>query len=179
MTDADAGAPVSGLTLRPLNFFDQPALQRLLEADPGYSERVTGAPPAPTEARDLLTGRPPELRAENKCVLGAFPDEALVAVVDLLRGRPEPSTTHIGLFQVHAVHQDTGLGRRIHHQPLQWLRQWPGQRLGQRPGQWPGQWPGTTVVRAAVVATNAEHAEPFWAAMGLHPHREPALRAWP
>jgi hypothetical protein len=39
MTDADVRP--SDVILRPLNLFDKPALQRLLDADPGYSVRVT------------------------------------------------------------------------------------------------------------------------------------------
>jgi uncharacterized protein len=171
MTGALTDATAHELTLRPLTSIDEPALQRLMEADSAYSERVTGAPPASTEARDLLTGRPPELPSERKCVLGAFQGETLIAVVDLLRGWPEPSTAHIGLFQVHVAHHGTGLGRRVHTQLLRWLRQWTE----------------TTSVRAAVVATNAEQAEPFWAAMGytstesrpyVHGPLETTVRIW-
>ena len=34
---------------------------------------------------------------------------------------------------------------------------------------WLQQWPEIATVRAAVVATNAPQAEPFWAAMGYEP----------
>jgi hypothetical protein len=91
------------LHLRRLSDHDVPALQELLEADPGYARRVTGAAPGPGEAADLLSGRPPGL---------------------------------------------------------------PADRLV-------GSWPEITTVRAAIVATNATAADPYWAALGYRPTEPP------
>lgn len=145
------------LCLRALTDHDLPALQALLEADPAYTRRVTGAAPAAGEAHDLLTGRPPGLPTEQKLVLGAFDECGLAAVLDVLRGWPDPSTVHIGLLQVHADRKREGIGRRAHNLLDDML----------------GQWPEITTLRASIVATNAAHAEPFWAALGYRPSEPP------
>ena len=41
------------LRLRPLTVRDLPALQELLDADPGYALRVTGEAPGPDAATDV------------------------------------------------------------------------------------------------------------------------------
>jgi GNAT superfamily N-acetyltransferase len=150
--------------LRPLTVDDLAALQELLESDPGYAERVTGTPPGPGDAADLLSGRPPGLRTEQKVVLGAFDDGGLAAVVDVLRGWPDPATAHIGLLQVHAGRRRQGVARRTHDLLLDLVAGWPDVRT----------------LRAAIVATNAAEAEPFWAAVGYRPSGPPTpYRAGP
>ena len=144
--------------LRPLTPADRPALQELLDADPGYARRVTGADPDKHGAADLLADRPDGLAAEDKVVLGVYDDGGLAAVVDVLRGWPDASTALIGLLQVHARCQGTGVGRRAHELLLDLV----------------GTWPGITQLRAAIVATNAAAADPFWTAMGYRPAGPPA-----
>lgn len=145
----------AALHLRPLDAHDLPALQDLLEADPGYAQRVTGAGPRPDEAAELLISRPADLPVERKVVLGAFDDaEVLAAVIDVLRGWPDPSSAHIGLLQVHSSRKRQGVGRRAHDLMLDWIG---------------AGWPGITQLRAAIVATNAADAAPFWAAQGYQP----------
>lgn len=146
------------LHLRPLDAHDLTSLQELLEADPGYARRVTGADPRPDEAAQLLSGRPPDVSPERKVVLGAFDDaEAMAAVIDVLRGWPDAATAHVGLLQVHGSRQRQGVGHRVHDLLLDWLRGWPE----------------ITRLRAAIVATNAPYAEPFWAAQGYQPTGKP------
>jgi len=147
--------------LRPLTVDDLPVLQQLLECDPGYAGRVTGTPPGPGDAADLLAGRPPGLRADQKVVLGAVDDGGLAAVVDVLRGWPDPATAHIGLLQVHAGRRRQGVARRAHDLLLDLL-------LDPVAG-----WPEVRTLRAAIVATNAAEAEPFWAAVGYRPSGPP------
>lgn len=141
------------LTLRALTASDVAAVQQLLEADAGYAERVTGRPLGPNAARDLLEARPPTLSLDDKVVLGVFGDSQLVAVVDLLRGWPQAGTVHVGLLQVHALHQRRGVGRQVHDLALRWLEAWPE----------------ATQLRAAIVETNIEQAAPFWQALGYTP----------
>jgi len=144
------------VVLRSLTSHDASAVQSLIESDPGYVQRVTGRDPGPEDAEELLTAGPPGLEPGQKVVLGAFEGNTLVAVVDLLRDWPEPGTTHIGLLQVHREHKRRGLGRRVHDALLAWVAQDPS----------------TTVLRAAIVETNADHAAPFWRAMGYSPQGE-------
>ena len=145
------------LQLRRLTDDDRATLQALLEADPGYTRRVSGADPAPDEAAELLTSRPPGLPAEHKVVLGAFDDDGLAVVVDVLRGWPEPTTALVGLLQVHANRKRQGAGRRAHELLVDLVRTWPEIRT----------------LRAAIVATNAAEAEPFWSALGYRPTGRP------
>lgn len=143
--------------LRAMGEDDVAALQELIESDAAYVERVTGHPPGPADAQSLLLMRPPDLPEEDKVVLGAWDAGALVGVVDLLRGWPEGDTVHVGLLQVHGEHQGRGLGRAVHDRVLAEVRRWPG----------------IATLRAAIVETNAEHAEPFWRAMGYRPSGGP------
>lgn len=99
------------LVLRPVGPGDVDALQELIESDPGYTERITGYPPGPSDAQSLLLMRPEQLPEESKVVLGAFAAERLVAVVDLLRGFPNDHTAFIGLLEVHSKHQGLGYGK--------------------------------------------------------------------
>jgi GNAT superfamily N-acetyltransferase len=145
------------LSLRPLTDRDRPALQELLDADPGYSLRVTGEAPEPDAATHLLVDRPPDLPASQKIVLGAFDDDGLAAVIDVLRGWPNPTTAHIGLLQVHPSRKRQGVGRRAHDLMLARVAEWAE----------------VTTLRAAIVGTNAAEAEPFWAALGYQPTGTP------
>jgi pimeloyl-ACP methyl ester carboxylesterase/GNAT superfamily N-acetyltransferase len=146
------------LFLRELNHRDTDAVQALLEADPGYAGRVTGARVSRHAAVALIDGRPPSVPAERKVVLGAYDaDGTLVAVVDVLRGWPDEHTAHIGLLQTHAAHQRQGVGRRTHELLLDWVSRWPEIRR----------------MRAMIVATNATFADPYWTALGYEPDEAP------
>lgn len=138
------------LSIRPLALDDAPALQSLLESVPGYAERITGSPPAPSDALTVLTSVPLDFDPGQKQGIGLWDGEQLVAFGDLLLGYPEPETAYIGLLVVHGKRQGEGLGRVLHdrilrrvHQELPIIR-----------------------VRLGLVATNAAAAEPFWSALG-------------
>ena len=64
------------------------ALQRVLEAAPGYSIRVSGYPPGPREAQSVLEALPPGMGQEDKFVFGLFLGSEMVGCVDLIRGYP-------------------------------------------------------------------------------------------
>ena len=140
------------LTMRQLHRTDVADLRRLIAADRPYSQRVNGRPPAPQDARALLNARPPQTLPEQKVVLGIYRGSALVAVVDLIRGWPDAQTVHIGLLQVHPSHKRAGVGRATHDLILQLVRTWPE----------------ITTLRAAIVQTNADEGEPFWAGLGYN-----------
>lgn len=44
--------------VRELGPEDAPALQALLESDPGYTARISGSPPGPDDALGVLTALP-------------------------------------------------------------------------------------------------------------------------
>lgn len=142
------------IELRDIDADQVDALQELIESDPGYVERVTGYPPGPSDALSLLMMRPPGVPEAAKRVLGAWTDGELVGVVDLVRGYPSAEFVHIGLLQVRGDRQGRALGTRIHALMLDEISSWA---------------PEATALRAAIVATNAEHAEPFWRARGYEP----------
>jgi GNAT superfamily N-acetyltransferase len=138
------------LTLRELGAGDEDALQALLESDPDYSVRVTGYPPGPSDALSLLMVRPESVPESHKVVVGAFEGAELVAVVDLLRGYPEPSCVFLGLLLVQGPRQGSGLGSAVMAAVERYAAQWPEARR----------------FRLAVVDTNAAVLG-FWRRMGF------------
>jgi uncharacterized protein len=145
------------LVLRPVGPEDVEALQELIEADPGYTERVTGYPPGPADAQSLLMMRPEGLPEEAKAVLGAFVTDRLVAVVDLIRGYPNDHTAFIGLLQVHWNHQGGGLGGATYDAVQRYVET---------------SWPEIRTLRLAIVDTNARIATGFWLRQGFTPTGE-------
>lgn len=145
------------LVLRPIGVEDVDALQELIESDPGYTERITGHPPGSSDAQSLLMMRPPDLPEDAKLVLGAFEDERLVAVVDLLRGYPNDHTAYIGLLEVHWNHQGLGFGRATYELVQQYVET---------------RWTEVRTLRLAIVDTNAHVATGFWRKQGFEPTGE-------
>jgi len=138
------------LTLSPVAQADVDAVQLLLESEPGYSERVTGYPPGPSDGLSLLIGRPEGVPDEDKIVLGGWwKGSSLVSVVDVLRHWPTDDTAHIGLLLVDRRRQGEGLGRRTLTALYAQARTWD------RVHRW----------RISVVRTN-DHVLPFWHRMG-------------
>jgi ribosomal protein S18 acetylase RimI-like enzyme len=138
--------------LRAIQPDDVDAVQELIESDPGYTERITGYPPGSSDAQSLLMMRPGSIPEDAKVVLGAWEDDELVAVVDLLRGYPNESTAFIGLLEVHGKHQRCGRGAAAYGLVEQYVA---------------GTWPEVEKLRLAVVDTNADTAVKFWVAMGF------------
>ena len=138
------------LTLRELDEGDEGVLQALLESDPGYSERVTGYPPGPSDALSLLMMRPESVPESHKVVLGLFERDELVAVVDLLRGYPTPEYVFVGLLLVAGTRQGQGVGAAA-------------MAAAER---YAGKWPEVRRFRLAVVDTNAPVLG-FWLRLGF------------
>lgn len=137
------------LTLRLVEEADADALQLLIESDPGYTERLTGYPPGPSDALSLLIGRPDGVADDDKIVLGGWANESLVSVVDVLRHWPAKGIAHIGLLLVDGRQQGKGIGRRTLDALYVAANAWSGLR------RW----------RISVVRTN-ERALAFWHRMG-------------
>lgn len=136
---------------------DVDVVQALIESDPGYTERITGYPPGPADAQSLLIMRPENLAEDAKVVLGAWEENELVAVVDLLRGCPNDSTAFIGLLEVHGNHQGRGVGATAYRLVAQYVGT---------------SWPEVRTLRLAVVDTNAATAAGFWIKQGFEPTGE-------
>ena len=145
------------LVLRPIAPDDVDALQELIESDPGYTERITGYPPGSSDAQSLLMMRPEHLPEDAKLVLGAFQDDRLVAVADLLRGYPNDHTAFIGLLEVHWNHQGLGLGKATYDEVQRYVET---------------TWTEVRTLRLAVVDTNAHIATGFWRRQGFEPTGE-------
>lgn len=135
------------MNIRPVGPDDEQALQHLLESDPGYTERITGYPPGPSDALSLRIGRPDGAPEEAKLVLGGWRGDDLVAVLDLVRGHPDPDRVLVGLLLVHPAHRRLGLGREL-------LR-----TVDRHAAE-------ATVARAAIVDAN-EEVTGFWHALGF------------
>ena len=150
------GGQTDRVELRPFTADQEADLQQLLESDPGYTERVTGYPPMPSDALSLTVVRPEGFDPEAKYVLcgwrpGWGGRDELASVVDVLRGYPDPGCAFVGLLLVRFELQGTGLGRET----------WQAvERLT-------ADWPEINRFRLAVVETNARTAMPFWQAMGF------------
>jgi GNAT superfamily N-acetyltransferase len=144
------------MLVRELTQGEEPVLQALLESDSGYTERVTGYPPGPSDALSVLTSVLPGLEPGRKHVLGAWVGSDLVGVTDLLRGWPDEETVLVGLLLIDGTRQGQGLGRQLHEAVLDHVATWPE----------------ITRLRIGIVDTNREVAEPFWRALGYAPSGE-------
>jgi Acetyltransferases len=141
------------LTFGVLSEADAPAVQALLESNPGYTVRVSGRPPAPRDGLEVLVDGPPDLAPGHKHCYGAWLDDTLVGVADVLQSWPNAHTAHVGLLLVHGSHEGSGFGRALHEHVLTQVRDWEG----------------VDTLRLGIVETNAAGAEPFWCKLGYRP----------
>lgn len=155
------------LTIRPLtcaDAADAARVQALLASSPGYTRRVSGREVAPGDGAAVLSALPPGVDRARKTVLGLLDaDGGLLALCDVIAHWPEPGTAHIGLLLVREDRAGRGLGRLLHDSVLAQLR---AGALGEGNGA------GIERLRAGIVASNAEGAEPFWRAIGYEPTGE-------
>lgn len=66
---------------------------------------------------------PPGKERNDKCYLGFFQEDTLIAHMDLIRDFPEEGTNYIGLFMVHADYQGKGVGTEIITQTLAYFKE--------------------------------------------------------
>jgi ribosomal protein S18 acetylase RimI-like enzyme len=98
-------------------------LQAFYESCRDYVELVTGAPPGPNEARDLLTALPPKKSREDKFVIGLFDAPGhLVGVLDVIRGYPAEREWYLGLLLFGPSSRGRGLGERVYRRLEEWVR---------------------------------------------------------
>ncbi|MEH8202814.1 GNAT family N-acetyltransferase [Aeromonas veronii] len=135
--------------LRRLVASDAPALQRLLELAPAYQAAVSNEPLSTHAAEEELVACPPDLPISAKHLIGRWEEGELTAVIDLLRGYPNPDTAYLGLLLVGEPWQGAGRGQALYLHACTLARSW-----------------GATRLRLSVIASN-EAALAFWQRRGF------------
>ncbi len=108
-------------TVRALTAEDADGVLALCGGNPLYFAHCP--PPATRESilRDM-TALPPGVSPSDKHYVGFFDGPALVAVMDLITGFPQPSTAFIGFFMVDGGIQKKGVGTAIIGEVCDFLR---------------------------------------------------------
>jgi GNAT superfamily N-acetyltransferase len=129
---------------------DIPDLQDLLERASDYELLISGEPPSPWAAQELLDDCPPGKALEDKFALGIIDGSAtLIGVLDVVRDYPEPGVWWIGLLLLDPGKRRRGLGQVIYHSFEQWAAQ-----------------SGAIQIGLGVVEKNV-HATRFWNRLGF------------
>ena len=97
-------------------------LQVLLERAADFELLVTGTPPGPHAAEDLLIEVPDGHPMRDKLVIGVWTERGLTAAVDVLRHFPEEHAWYLGLLLVAPDSRGDGLGAQIVAGIVEWVR---------------------------------------------------------
>ena len=139
-----------GTAVRALTTADLPALQALLERCADFNLLVSGEPPQPGDAAELLAEHPPGRLPEDKIVFGVYdPGDALLGVLDLAWHYPRSGVWWIGLLLLDPASRGQGLGRQVYYAFEDWACR-----------------NGAEEIRLGVVERN-EKALRFWERMGF------------
>ena len=99
-----------------------PELQAFYDRCRDYFELVTGQPPSPTEAAELLAAVPRGKSADDKFVIGLFDAPGhLVGVLDVIRDFPKPLEWYLGLLMFEPTLRGQKLGERVYHRLEEWV----------------------------------------------------------
>lgn len=105
-------------------------LQAFYEECRDYFELVTGAPPGPDEASELLSSVPRGKGQEDKFVIGLFDAPGhMVGVLDVIRDYPAPGDWYLGLLVFGASWRGRRLGERVYRRLEEWVRACGGQAI--------------------------------------------------
>lgn len=96
-------------------------LAGLYRENPQYFEAMGKAVPQENLWEDLVAV-PPGKSVVDKCFLGFWSGETLVAVLELLADYPTEDTIYVGLFMMAAERQGAGEGTRIMEEVFAWLK---------------------------------------------------------
>jgi ribosomal protein S18 acetylase RimI-like enzyme len=99
------------MTPRTLGLADLPAIDRLYARCADFWLLVEDAIPT---ADELMHELPPGVAAHDKHVLGVDADGELVALIDFVRGFPEPDAWYVGLLVVAPEARGSGLGAALY-----------------------------------------------------------------
>lgn len=99
-------------------------LQAFYEGCRDYFELVTGQPPGPDEAAELLRALPRGKSHDDKYVIGLFDAPGhLVGVLDVIRDYPRTGEWYLGLLMFGPSFRGQRLGDRVYHRLEDWVRQ--------------------------------------------------------
>jgi ribosomal protein S18 acetylase RimI-like enzyme len=105
----------------------QPELQAFYQDCADYFELITGQPPGPDEARELLTSLPRGKGHEDKFVIGLFDAPGhIIGVLDVIRDYPKPGEWYLGLLMFAPDWRSRRLGDRVYHRLEEWIRELGG-----------------------------------------------------
>jgi ribosomal protein S18 acetylase RimI-like enzyme len=105
-------------------------LQAFYERCRDYFELVTGQPPGPDEAADLLRSVPRGKARDDKFVIGLFDAPGhLVGVLDVIRDYPRTGEWYLGLLLFEPTLRGRKLGDRVYHRLEEWVRAQGGAAL--------------------------------------------------
>lgn len=100
-----------------------PELQAFFEGCRDYFELVTGQPPGPTEALDLIRALPRGKTDADKFVVGLFDAPGhLIGVLDVIRDFPRPREWYLGLLLFEPTLRGKKLGDRVYRRLEEWIR---------------------------------------------------------
>ncbi len=98
-------------------------LQAFYEGCRDYFELVTGQPPSPSEAADLIAAVPRGKTRDDKFVIGLFDAPGhLVGVLDVIRDFPKAGEWYLGLLLFEPTLRGKKLGDRVYHRLEEWVR---------------------------------------------------------
>jgi GNAT superfamily N-acetyltransferase len=101
-----------------------PALQALHERCHVFLELLYGRPPEPDSAARLLAELPEGRVAEDKFLLGLYPESAreMVGALETIRGFPDAGEWFIGFLVLDPAYRSAGLGTRFIQSFEAWVR---------------------------------------------------------
>jgi ribosomal protein S18 acetylase RimI-like enzyme len=98
-------------------------LQAFYERCRDYFELVTGQPPSPTEAKELLAAAPRGKSRDDKFAIGLFDAPGhLVGILDVIRDFPKPREWYLGLLMFEPTLRGQKLGERVYRRLEEWVR---------------------------------------------------------
>jgi RimJ/RimL family protein N-acetyltransferase len=101
------------------------ALQRVLEAAPGYFHTLTGLPPGQAEAQSTFTALPPGKNYDDKRVWGLYAGDDMIGCADVIRSYPVRDKAVIGLLLLAEKWQRRSFGRAFALLVEQMIAAWP------------------------------------------------------
>ncbi len=105
--------PSHDVSLKPLGVGDTSTLQRLLERCADFSWLVEGQPPSTQAAEELLADLPPGKNLADKFLYGVYRENALLGVLDAVRGYPQEGVWWIGLLLLDPAQRGRRVGERV------------------------------------------------------------------
>ena len=107
--------------VRKLNFDDVEMVYKFCKSNTQYYEYCGKELSIELIERDLKI-TPPGIPMEQKYYVGFFEESMLVAIMDLIDGYPNSSSTFIGFFMMNKELQGTGIGSKIISEVLDYLK---------------------------------------------------------